>query len=286
MTMATTQLRLHFGSRNSAAHKLILLAVTASCSFASPSSPHGPQAATAVPPNAQTVPASITNAPFSADVSTEYDHLLVNGNHIHRETRGRVVRDSQGRVRTETVMISAFRIDVNSYKVAILDPVQNVVIHLDSRSKIARVFHLTEPTSMSITTSEGPVAAKPAAGVLISSQNAVPADSNPPLPRSDSNTATVESLGTKMVEGVRAVGTRTTRSAVNAQGEIVTAVTEVWFAPELQTVLVSISDDGESGRSVMRMTNIRRAAPDAELFRVPPDYTIRDSNPIATASRH
>jgi len=37
-------------------------------------------------------------------VITQYDRVIGNGNHIHRETRGKVYRDDQGRVRTERVL--------------------------------------------------------------------------------------------------------------------------------------------------------------------------------------
>ena len=229
--------------------------------------------------SAQPIPVSIRNAPFSAEVSTEYDHELANGNHIHRETRGRVARDSQGRVRTETEIASPFRGGERTDNIAIQDPVQRVVIHLYPRARVARVYHLTESATAAITSSNAAAFARP--GLL-------PADiltSNATFSRSDVG-PNVESLGWKLIQGVRAVGTRTTRNTPNAQGETVTAVTEVWISPELQMVLLSISDDGESGRSVMRLTNLRRATPNQELFRVPPEYTVKDSNAIATASRH
>jgi hypothetical protein len=46
-------------------------------------------------------------------------------------------------------------------------------------------------------------------------------------------------------------------------------------------IILSISDDGQSGHSVMRVTNIVRGAPSEKLFQVPPDYTVKDGNPIA-----
>ncbi len=264
---------------------LAFVALTVASASAFPSGAHGAQGASPVPANPQPVPASISNAPFSADVSTEYDHLLANGNHIHRETRGKVFRDSQGRVRTETEVTSPISGVQSSENIAIQDPVLHEVIHLDPQAKIARVFHLTEEPSASVITNNGTVAAKPGSGMSATPQSPEPTASNSLVAHGDSK-PTVESLGLKLIEGVRAKGMRTTRIATNSQGEPVTAVTEVWFSPELQMVLLSISDDGEDGRSTMRLTNIRRTAPNAELFRVPPEYTIRDSNHVTLATKH
>jgi hypothetical protein len=279
MAMATTRFRVTVdGLSKGFLNALAFSVLAVPAAFALPGT-HGSQNATPVPTSLQPIPTSIRNAPFSAEVSTEYDHELANGNHIHRETRGRVARDSQGRVRTETEILSPFRGGERTDNIAIQDPVQRVVIHLDAQARVARVYHLSETTSAADISSTVPGSAKP--GLL----SADPTTSNAAFTRSDAR-PNIQSLGLKLIQGVRAVGTRTMRNTTNPQGEPVTAVTEVWFSPELQMILLSISDDGESGRSIMRLTNLRSSTPNQELFRVPPEYTVRDSNPIATASRH
>lgn len=284
--MATRPLRVTadlLGNRILNALALVALIVAPAAAFSS--SAHGAQGTTPVPANPQPVPANISNAPFSADVSTEYDHLLANGNHIHRETRGKVFRDSQGRVRTQTEATSPISGVESSENIAIQDPVLRVVIHLNPQAKSARVFHLTEDPGTSVITNNGAVPAGPGNGMRLTPQSPELAGSNSLVARGDSKPV-VESLGLKLIEGVRAKGVRTTRTVTNSKGEPVTAVTEVWFSPELQMVLLSISDDGEDGRSTMRLTNIRRTAPNEELFRVPPEYTIRDSNHVTLATKH
>src|ERR1041385_2516245 len=37
--------------------------------------------------------------PFSADIINETDQYFADGNHVHREMRGRIFRDSEGRTR-------------------------------------------------------------------------------------------------------------------------------------------------------------------------------------------
>jgi hypothetical protein len=46
----------------------------------------------------------VQGAPFSAEVIDESEQFLADGNRIHRETHGRIFRDSQGRTRTLRVL--------------------------------------------------------------------------------------------------------------------------------------------------------------------------------------
>ena len=89
-----------------------------------------------------TAAAAIKNSPFSAEVVTQYDRALDNGGHIHRETRGKVFRDSQGRMRTDSetppVQPGADKFE----RVTINDPVQKVIINLNPKMKTATIFHL------------------------------------------------------------------------------------------------------------------------------------------------
>ena len=79
-----------------------------------------------LPANAAGRSTAIKNAPFSAVVITQYDRVLGNGNHIHRETRGKVYRDDQGRVRTETEFATRGNGGEQFLRVTILDTVQRL----------------------------------------------------------------------------------------------------------------------------------------------------------------
>jgi hypothetical protein len=96
----------------------------------------------------------------------------------------------------------------------------------------------------------------------------------------------VESLGAQIISGIAVVGTRTTRVFADSEGGPVVSVTDVWYSRELQMVIFSTSDDGQGGRSQMRVTNILRSAPNAQLFQVPPDYTVKGDNPITAVIKH
>jgi hypothetical protein len=85
-----------------------------------------------------------------------------------------------------------------------------------------------------------------------------------------------ESLGTQMIEGVQAEGTRTT--FIIPAGTIgndlpIQIVSERWYSPELQTVVMTKHSDPRMGDTVYRLTNINRNEPAPSLFQAPPDYT-------------
>ncbi|HEY2930908.1 MAG TPA: hypothetical protein VGK99_04115 [Acidobacteriota bacterium] len=88
-----------------------------------------------------------------------------------------------------------------------------------------------------------------------------------------------EQLGRQIFEGVDAEGTRTVLTI--PVGEIgnerpIDVVTERWYSPDLQVVVMSRHSDPRLGEDVYRLTNIQRVEPPAALFQVPPDYTIKE----------
>ena len=97
-----------------------------------------------------------------------------------------------------------------------------------------------------------------------------------------SHDAKKESLGTQVIEGVEAEGTRTTITI--AAGEIgneqpINIVSERWYSPALQVVVMTRHADPRSGETIYRLSNINRAEPARTLFEVPSDYTIKESQP-------
>ena len=90
---------------------------------------------------------------------------------------------------------------------------------------------------------------------------------------------TKEDLGEQMIEGIRATGTRTTTiipagSSIGNMNEI-RIVSEQWFSPDLEVLVLTKHSDPRVGETVYRLTNIVRAQPDPNLFVLPSDYTLR-----------
>lgn len=91
-----------------------------------------------------------------------------------------------------------------------------------------------------------------------------------------------ESLGRQFVEGVEAEGSRTTFTI--PAGEIgnereIQVISERWFSPELQMVVMSKHSDPRSGETIYRLTNISRTEPAKSLFEPPPGFTVSEGFP-------
>lgn len=245
-----------------------------------------------------TTPAAVKNMPFSAEVVTAYDRALDNSGHIHRETHGKVYRDSQGRLRTDSEMPPAQAGAEKFEHVTITDPVQRVIINLSPKQKTATIFHFASgvgPTALGM----GNIAGAP-----------VNAAATPPGQKAPEKTATLgvattskmsgklysspvdtktEALGSRNIEGVSATGTRTTRitdAGPMGNDKPIVSVTETWFSPELKMMVLTETDDGQSGHSIRKLINITRTEPASQLFQVPSDYTVKDTAPTTASVKH
>ncbi|MEO6393719.1 MAG: hypothetical protein ABIP75_17845 [Pyrinomonadaceae bacterium] len=199
----------------------------------------------------------VKNAPYSAEAVTEMTQILANGTRISHKTTASVARDSQGRTRRELNLESIGPFVVNDDGpplVLINDPAAKSHYWLNADDRSAR--KIIEPK-------------------------------NPPPGRVDGRDegfaqGKVENLGTQMIEGVSAEGIRSTITI--PAGEIgndrpLEIVSERWYSAELQTVVMSKHIDPRHGENVYRLTNLKRAEPDAELFRIPADYRVREEKP-------
>lgn len=89
-----------------------------------------------------------------------------------------------------------------------------------------------------------------------------------------------EQLGKQMIEGVEAEGTRTTVTI--PAGEIgneraIQIVSERWYSPQLQLVVMTRHSDPRSGETTYKLTNINRTEPAKSLFEVPAGYTVKET---------
>jgi TonB family protein len=95
--------------------------------------------------------------------------------------------------------------------------------------------------------------------------------------------AKTEELGKQNINGVEAEGTRTTVTI--APGEIgneraIEIVSERWFSPELQTIVMSRHSDPRFGENTYQLIDINRTEPARELFQVPVGYKIEESHSL------
>jgi hypothetical protein len=86
-------------------------------------------------------------------------------------------------------------------------------------------------------------------------------------------------LGTQTIEGVEATGTQsivTIPAGAIGNEQAIKIVSEQWYSPALQVVVLSKRSDPRTGEMVYRLTQLDRGEPAAALFQVPSDYTVKD----------
>jgi hypothetical protein len=205
----------------------------------------------------------VKNAPFSAQAVTEFTQTLGDGNRIERRYESSVARDSRGRTRREEEIALigplAAANGATPRLVTILDPDSEASYTLDDdlrvayRSRRAGTKKLVELDK------------------LEKELNKVTAAQN----------AGAQDLGTRMIEGVRAQGTRTTTTiAAGAIGNLqpINIVSERWFSPELQMAVLVTRRDPRNGDTTYRLTNILRGEQPDALFTVPSSYEVKDGD--------
>ena len=85
----------------------------------------------------------------------------------------------------------------------------------------------------------------------------------------------VEDLGTQIINGVRAKGSRTTVTIPVGQignDREIKIVSERWFSEDLGMLLKSSNKDPRFGETTYELNNILQGAQDPTLFRVPADF--------------
>ena len=248
----------------------------------------------------------VKGAPYSAEAVTETIQTLGDGNRIVNRLTSSVFRDSEGRTRREQTLKGLGALGAGEeplQTILINDPVTGVTYSLDSRSKTA---HKSMPLKFDFTTKLPPGAdgqrfefkverGAPAAGAVIMTapMGAGPEGAQVPAIEGTVGASTYifrtregpnpnevkEQLGKQTIEGVEAEGTRTTVTI--PAGEIgnerpIEIVSERWYSPELQLVVMSRTSDPRMGETTYKLMNINRTEPAKSLFEVPAGYTVKE----------
>lgn len=204
----------------------------------------------------------VKGAPFSAVAVSETSQTLADGTHITRTTKTLLYRDSQGRFRKEVTLPAIGPLAASGPThtfIAIHDPVAGSSYVLEPDQKVARAMNAREVMKGRPHGGEEPgIAAREWKG------------------KREGNIETT-SLGTKNIGGVTAEGTSRTRTI--AIGEIgndrpITIVSERWYSPEMQMVVMTKHSDPRFGETTYTVTNVQRSEPDPSHFTVPSDYTV------------
>lgn len=233
---------------------------------------------------------TIKNAPYTAKEVTESTQVLGDGNRIVNKTTASVARDSEGRTRREEEGFPVGGLQAAGPKIVIInDPVahaQYTFMPGNSSSSGAIVVNSGEGAGMGMGVggSGEPGHTFRQVRVFNSSKNAAGnteyATTNERGTKSyftvevkpEGDDVKHESLGTQVIEGVTAEGTRETRTIpagkIGNEKPIVITV-ERWTSPDLQTVVLSKRNDPRFGETVFKLTDIVRSEPDSSLFQPP-----------------
>lgn len=206
----------------------------------------------------------VTGAPFSGVAVTESTQTLADGNHITRKTQTNLFRDSQGRFRKE-ITISGFGPLAASGEprsfIVLNDPVTNANFLLHPDTKVA------ERMGNSFRGMKGPGKGAIKEKFQVRQEEEIAAGN---LKKED--------LGTQVIGGVSAQGTRVTRTIPAGQmgnEKPILIVHETWFSNDLQMVVMSKRSNPWIGETTYTLTNIQRTEPVAALFTVPSDFTVQ-----------
>ena len=237
---------------------------------------------------------AVKDAPYSAEAVNEVVQTLTDGNRITRSNTTTVYRDAAGRTRREqglAIIGPLMATTEQARQVTITDPEKGVTYVLHPE---ARTAHRMPVPSFGAAFRAGPGAppiplpATPSGDVLVF-ESTFEAPVPPPGGGVDVRRTVLaqrlagpspgssESLGTQMIEGVLAEGTRSTN--VIPAGQIgnerpIEIVSERWFSPELKVLVLSRHSDPRFGETIYRLSNIVLGNPEPSLFEVPSDFQI------------
>jgi hypothetical protein len=249
----------------------------------------------------------VKGSPFSADTVTEFTQILGNGQRIYRSSNAALYRDSEGRTRREQAIdaIGPYASAGPATKtVFINDPVAGISYiinpgdHTAVKTIVAENAGATgtggmtwvvksgeggqvythsgsgqlHVTAEKIVVNEGKTTGSASGGFTIQSRTI-------PKPVYETTSRT-EPLGTQMIEGVAAQGTRTIETIpAGAIGNDtpIEIISERWYSEELGMEVKTVRNDPLSGQNIYQLTNIRRSEPAPDLFQLPADYAVKDS---------
>jgi len=246
------------------------------------------------------VEAVVRGAPYSAEATTTMTQTLADGTRIERTTYTKIFRDSEGRVRREQTVLGLGALTSTGESATVItisDPVSGESYVLEPSSRQARrtaVYRVQERGGAGdrVTLLRRKVEE---AGVAVPAPPVAPSPGEPPGPRARGrivqgpNAASMppppppppppvgESLGTRKIDGVDAVGTRYTAKIETGRignDRPIEIVDERWEAPGLKLLVQTRHSDPRSGVVEYRLTNLTQAEPPHDLFVVPADYTI------------
>ena len=201
--------------------------------------------------------AAVKGAPYSAQAVFEVTRTLADGTRVTHSTYSRLYRDSEGRERCDETSGDTFK------GIFISDPVEHASYALDLDKMVA-----TRTIGQELQVARG------LRGAVVRFVQAPSGLAPEPVAKGGRLAGYTEPevpLGTRMMEGIPAVGTRTT--VVGLDGGM-DWVNEHWISPELQIAVLMTKSNSPWGSITYKVTNIIRGEQPRGLFEVPAGYKV------------
>jgi hypothetical protein len=215
----------------------------------------------------------VKGAPYSADMMTSSIQTLADGNQIQHTTKSTVYRDSHGRIRTEQYLSEPLGQGMQAggppRLITIQDPDSGVSYVLDPIKRTAQ----RNPEQQIKKIAE------------LSNTKMIPAETITMTARSMLSESEISStkmdLGTQIMQGIPAKGTKTTTTfAAGSIGNTlpVEVTDESWYSADLHAIVMSKHSDPRTGVTTYQLTDINRTEPAASQFEIPSDYAVTESS--------
>lgn len=226
-------------------------------------------------------------APYSAEAVTERIQMLSDGNRIVHKNTSRLYRDAEGRTRREQEfgmignLVSAEEPPLNIF---INDPVAGEHYVLDPKEQTARKVKLGKPHTKIM---KAPKPGEKFEREIVADHIVVAPEASPAVKHvmkfdRKAGDFKTEQLGKQVMEGIDVEGTRSIHTI--PAGEIgnerpIEVITEKWFSPELNVLVMTKHIDPRFGETTYRLTAINKGDQDPSLFQIPAGYKVEDGEP-------
>lgn len=223
---------------------------------------------------------TVVGKPFSATEERQTVQVLGDGTRIDKKETDKYFRDAQGRTRIERD---------NGTTVVISDPVAGSTTEMSTANKTAHkmmvnmrhegpageppnIVMLDKLDKMKAEMETRTVAVAGAQTMIFSHGEAGVVNAKEAM-----QIPAAEDLGTQLINGVPAQGSRST--IVIPAGQIgndreIKVVSERWFSTELGMLIKSSNKDPRFGETTYQLTNVLQGAQDPALFQIPADFNV------------
>lgn len=220
------------------------------------------------------------NRPLSATEERQTLQVLGDGTRIDKKEADKYYRDAEGRTRIEreggaTIIISdpvaGFSAEMST---ANKTAHKMMVMKSSVRTGSVEAVHAERLDKLKAEMSAGKplVIAPPGAGGAVFSRGETFTITKD---MAEGQRMPTEDLGTQIVNGVPAQGTRSTITIPVGQignDREIKVVSERWFSNDLQMLIKSSNNDPRFGETTYQLTNIVQGAQDPSLFQIPADF--------------